>query len=99
MKALVADDDATTCALLCAVLDELGHEAEAVADGNIAWTRYQSTRPPLVVLDIIMPGLDGIEVCRRIRQLDDKHETFVLVLTGRDQPGDLAAVLDAGADD
>src|SRR6478752_5726892 len=99
MKALVADDDATTCALLCAVLDELGHESEAVADGNTAWRRFQDTKPPLVVLDIIMPGLDGIEVCRRIRQMDEKHETFILVLTGRDQPGDLAAVLDAGADD
>src|SRR5213595_244266 len=99
MKALVADDDATTCALLCAVLDELGHESEAVADGNTAWRRFQDTKPPLVVLDIIMPGLDGIEVCKRIRQVDEKHETFILVLTGRDQPGDLAAVLDAGADD
>ncbi|PYP64510.1 MAG: diguanylate cyclase response regulator, partial [Gemmatimonadetes bacterium] len=99
MKALVADDDATTCALLCAVLDELGHDPEAVADGAAAWQRYQEAKPPLVVLDIIMPQLDGIEVCRRIRQADDKHETFVLVLTGRDQPGDLAAVLDAGADD
>jgi len=99
MKALVADDDATTCALLCAVLQELGHEAEAVSDGTSAWTRYQETRPPLVVLDIIMPGMDGIEVCRRIRQLDERRESFILVLTGRDQPGDLTAVLDAGADD
>jgi len=99
MKALVADDDATTCALLCAVLSELGHEAEAVSDGTTAWHRYQESRPPLVVLDIIMPELDGIEVCRRIRDADEKRETFILVLTGRDQPGDLAAVLDAGADD
>jgi DNA-binding response OmpR family regulator len=99
MKALVADDDATTCALLCAVLNELGHEADAVAGGNTAWQRYQESKPALVVLDIIMPELDGIEVCRRIRQADEKRETFILVLTGRDQPGDLAAVLDAGADD
>jgi DNA-binding response OmpR family regulator len=81
------------------MLQELGHDAESVADGNVAWRRFQETRPPLVVLDIIMPELDGIEVCRRIRQVDEKHETFILVLTGRDQPGDLAAVLDAGADD
>jgi two-component system KDP operon response regulator KdpE len=81
------------------VLQELGHEAEAVADGTAAWTRYQETKPPLVVLDIIMPGMDGIEVCRRIRQVDDRRETFILVLTGRDQPGDLTVVLDAGADD
>ena len=99
MMVLVADDDATTRALLCAVLASLGHEAEDVADGGAAWTRYQETRPPLVVLDIDMPALDGIEVCRRIRSVDDKRETFVLVLTGRDHPEDLAAVLNAGADD
>lgn len=99
MNVLVADDDATTCALLCAVLAELGHQAESVADGAGAWQRYQNSKPSLVVLDIEMPGLDGIEVCRRIRQTDDRRETFVLVLTGRDSPGDLANVLDAGADD
>ena len=99
MNALVADDDATTCALLCAVLGELGHDAESVSDGAAAWQRYQSSKPSLVVLDIEMPGLDGIEVCRRIRQMDERRETFVLVLTGRDHPGDLATVLDAGADD
>ena len=99
MKALVADDDATTCALLCAVLEELGHAAQAVGDGTAAWNRYQELKPDLVVLDITMPGIDGIEVCRRIRHNDEKRETFILVLTGRDQPGDLAAVLDAGADD
>lgn len=99
MNALVADDDATTCALLCAVLAELGHATESVTDGAAAWQRYQSSKHSLVVLDIEMPELDGIEVCRRIRQLDERRETFVLVLTGRDHPGDLAMVLDAGADD
>jgi phosphoserine phosphatase RsbU/P len=99
MNALVADDDATTCALLSAVLSELGHQAESVADGAAAWQRYQNAKHSLVVLDIEMPELDGIEVCRRIRQMDERRETFVLVLTGRDHPGDLATVLDAGADD
>lgn len=99
MNALVADDDATTCALLCAVLSELGHDADAVGDGAAAWQRYQDTKPSLVILDIEMPGFDGFEVCRRIREVDERRETFVLVLTGRDHPGDLARVLDAGADD
>ena len=99
MKVLVADDDPTTRALLCAVLVELGHDAEEAADGDDAWRRFQEFRHPLVVLDIEMPKLDGLEVCRRIRSSDEKRETFILVLTGRDHPEDLAAVLDAGADD
>jgi DNA-binding response OmpR family regulator len=99
MKVLVADDDATTRTLLCAVLSELGHDAEQAADGGVAWARFQEAKPPLVVLDIEMPDLDGLEVCRRIRSVDLKRETFILVLTGRDHPEDLAAVLDAGADD
>ena len=99
MKVLVADDDPTTRALLCAVLAELGHETEQAADGDEAWRCFQESRHPLVVLDIEMPKLDGLEVCRRIRSSDEKRETFILVLTGRDHPEDLAAVLDAGADD
>ena len=99
MKVLVADDDPTTRALLCAVLAELGHDAEQAADGDEAWRRFQEARHPLVVLDIEMPKLDGMEVCRRIRSSDERRETFILVLTGRDHPEDLAAVLDAGADD
>ena len=99
MNALVADDDPTTRALLSAVLRELGHTAEEVDNGAAAWRRYQEAKPPLVVLDIVMPEVDGIEVCRRIRQMDTKRETFILILTGRDHPEDLAQVLDAGADD
>lgn len=99
MKVLVADDDPTTRALLCAVLAELGHDAEQAADGDEAWRCFQESRHPLVVLDIEMPTLDGLEVCRRIRASDEKRETFILVLTGRDHPEDLAVVLDAGADD
>jgi DNA-binding response OmpR family regulator len=99
MRVLVADDDATTRALLCAVIAELGHEIIEAEDGAIAWARFQQERPALAVVDIEMPALDGLELCRRIRQGDAQRETFILVCTGRDHLNDLAAVLDAGADD
>jgi DNA-binding response OmpR family regulator len=99
MRVLVADDDATTRALLCAVIAELGHEIIEAEDGAIAWARFQQERPALAVVDIEMPAVDGLELCRRIREGDAQRETFILVCTGRDHLNDLAAVLDAGADD
>lgn len=99
MQALVADDDATTRMLCCGVLAELGHEADQAADGMEAWTRYAQGAYPLVVLDIEMPQLDGVALCRRIRDADTKRESFIIVITGRDHPEDLAEVMAAGADD
>lgn len=99
MQVLFADDDPLTRALLSAVLTRMEHEPVPASEANEAWERYEALRPTLVILDVEMPGTDGVELCRRIRTLDTKRETFILVLTGRDTPEDLAAVLDAGADD
>ena len=99
MRVLFADDDIIARTLLAAVLADLGHEGTEACDGEAAWTLYQQEPAPLVVLDINMPGLDGLGVCRRIREHQAGRETFVLVVTARDGRDDLAAVLDAGADD
>ena len=99
MRVLFADDDVLSRTLFSAVLGELGHEATAAEDGARAWDLFQQAPPPLVILDINMPGLDGLTVCRRIREHAAGRETFVLVVTGRDGREDLASVLAAGADD
>ncbi|MDB4878706.1 MAG: response regulator receiver sensor signal transduction histidine kinase [Gemmatimonadetes bacterium] len=99
MRVLFADDDVIARTLLAAVLADLGHEAEAVEDGALAWAAWQREPVPLVILDINMPHLDGLHVCRRIREHPRGRETFVLVVTARDGREDLAAVLAAGADD
>ena len=100
MHVLLADDHEYMRLLVGEVLRALGHEVESVADGASAWTAWERSRPPLVMLDWQMPGLDGIEVTRRIRAAErGRHETFVFVVTAHD-PGDgLTTVLDAGADD
>jgi DNA-binding response OmpR family regulator len=99
MRVLFADDDVIARTLLSAVLSDLGHDATEAADGKDAWEQFQADPVPLVVLDINMPGLDGLTVCRLIREHDMGRETFVLILTARDARSDLTAVLAAGADD
>jgi DNA-binding response OmpR family regulator len=99
MKVLLADDDEFMRLLAEEVLRQGGHEVVAVGDGEQAWAAYEHDQPPLVLLDWQMPGLDGVEVCRRIREADPDRQTFVLVITARDASDALATVLDAGADD
>jgi DNA-binding response OmpR family regulator len=99
MRALIADDDAIARTLLCAVLADLGHEVSVAEDGERAWALYQEDPAPLVVLDINMPGLDGLTVCRLIRGHGAGRETFLIMVTARDARGDLTDVLAAGADD
>ncbi len=99
MRVLFADDEVISRTLLAAVLAHLGHESRSASDGAQAWELFQAEPVPLVILDLGMPVLDGLELCRRIRAHDAGRETFVLVVTARDARDDFAAVLDAGADD
>jgi two-component system, NtrC family, sensor kinase len=99
MRVLFADDDIIARTLLAAVLADLDHDVTVADDGEAAWLAFQRNPAPLVILDINMPGLDGLEVCRRIRGHDAGRNAFVLVVTARDGRDDLASVLEAGADD
>ncbi|MDB4914621.1 MAG: response regulator receiver sensor signal transduction histidine kinase [Gemmatimonadetes bacterium] len=99
MRVLFADDDVIARTLLAAVLADLDHDVTIADNGEAAWESFQRDPAPLVVLDINMPGLDGLEVCRRIRGHDAGRETFVLIVTARDGRDDLVSVLEAGADD
>lgn len=99
MRILIADDDAIARTLLGAVLADLGHEIVVAEDGEDAWRTFQESPVPLAVLDINMPGMDGLTVCRLIREHEVGRETFVLIVTARDGRDDLTAVLAAGADD
>jgi len=96
---LLADADDSAREFLEYVLRELGYGVTGVADGVEAWASYQRERVPLVILDVNVSRLGGLEVCRRIRSADPMRGTFVLMCTGDDARESLAAVLDAGADD
>jgi len=99
VRVLLADDDAFMRLLYEEVLRSCGHEPIVASDGAEAWATFEREVPPLVILDWQMPGLDGLEVLRRIRAHPDGDTTFVLLVTARDGADDLTAVLDAGADD
>jgi len=99
MRVLLADDDAVVRTLLTAVISDLGHEPVVAEDGQDAWDQFQREPAPLALLDINMPRLDGLAVCRLIREHDIGRDTFVIIVTARDAREDLSAVLAAGADD
>jgi two-component system response regulator MprA len=94
---LVVDDDASVRDALALVLGVDGFQVTTAADGREGMRTLWSARPDAVVLDVLMPELDGLEVCRRIRATGDR--TPVLMLTARAEVSDRVAGLEAGADD
>jgi two-component system response regulator MprA len=96
-RVLIVDDEPAVRAALDRALRLDGYEIALAADGREALDRLAETRHDAVVLDVAMPGLDGLQVCRRLRDAGDR--TPVLMLTARDAVDDRVAGLDAGADD
>jgi two-component system response regulator MprA len=96
-KVLVVDDEPSVRAALHRALSQEGYRVAAVPDGSLALARLRDERFDAVVLDVLMPGLDGLEVCRRLRARGDR--TPVLILTARDAVADRVEGLDSGADD
>jgi diguanylate cyclase (GGDEF)-like protein len=100
MRALIADDDATTREIVASAMRCWGLDVVTADNGVAAWRHMQAVHPPgLAVIDWMMPGLDGIEICRRVRGTPRLHGMYLILLTGRDAREDLVTALDAGADD
>ena len=99
MKILVVDDERAVRESLRRALELEGYEIELAADGREALTRLHENgpQPDAVILDVLMPGVDGLEVCRRLRR--EGNRVPVLMLTARDEIENRVAGLDAGADD
>lgn len=96
-RLLVVDDETNLRSMLCAALSHRGFDVEHVDNGHAALVAVERDRPDLVVLDVLMPELDGFEVCRRLRASGD--HTPVLFLTARDDVADRVHGLSLGADD
>jgi diguanylate cyclase (GGDEF)-like protein len=100
MKVLIAEDDAVSRRLLQGFLQKWGYEVAVATQGDEAWKLLQSAgAPKLAILDWMMPGRDGVEICEELRRQTREPYTYVLLLTAKGQKQDLVAGLDAGADD
>jgi two-component system cell cycle response regulator len=100
MKILLAEDDVTSRTMLTAILKKWGYDTVACADGNAAWAELQKPGAPrLVLLDWNMPGLEGLDVCGRLRKKETNDPSYVILLTGRGEKGDIVRGLEAGAND
>ncbi len=100
MKILLAEDDEVSRYVVSETLRRWGYEVVCAADGEQAWDLLQSQNAPqLALLDWVMPGLDGVEVCRRVRDRGSEPYVYILLLTSKGQKQDVIQGMSAGADD
>lgn len=100
MRILIAEDSLTSRQILEGMLKMWGHEVVATCDGNEAWDALQSGNAPrLAILDWMMPGMDGDEICRKIRLRNSEYYTYVVLLSAKGLQKDIVAGFAAGADD
>ena len=97
---LIADDDPLSTAVLEGILTRAGRRVTVAHDGEAAWAILKGEDPPRIAfLDWMMPGVEGVELCRRLRALDRPFYTYVTILSTRQRQRDIARGFDAGADD
>ncbi len=100
MRILVAEDDPISRDLVATAVASWGYEVVRTRNGAEAWRALKGAEPPpLAILDWMMPEMDGIEVCRRMRQAPNPIPTYIILLTARERQEDLVAGFAAGADD
>jgi len=98
LRVLVVDDDLDTTESFRILFTLWGHHVETANDGPAALAAAAAFRPDVVLLDIMMPGMDGYEVARRLRRMPELRETLLIALTGLGRPADVADARAAGFD-
>src|ERR1700721_975159 len=99
MRILIADDDTTSRLLPKARASRLGHECLIAQDGSSAWELLASERIDVLLTDWMMPGVDGPELCRRVRSELSGHYIYIVLITGLGHPEQVLEGMSAGADD
>jgi sigma-B regulation protein RsbU (phosphoserine phosphatase) len=96
---LIIDDDPTMRLTLSRLLKKQGHNVATATDGEAGLVQAKEIQPSLIVCDWMMPGMDGLEVCRRLKSDPELANTYFILLTAKDQIGDIVQGLESGADD
>ncbi|MGV2435688.1 MAG UNVERIFIED_CONTAM: response regulator [Anaerolineae bacterium] len=96
MKALIVEDDMVLADVVAFTLRREGYEVLLAQDGETALERFEAEKPAIILLDLNLPKLDGVAVCRKIRQ---SHNTPIIMLSVRDSDADVIRGLEIGADD
>jgi DNA-binding response OmpR family regulator len=99
MKILIAEDDRDSRELLTWLLQKLGYQVVATENGKQAWETFRRGRFRLVISDVLMPEVDGLELCRRIRRHKQSKYTYVIIITALIGKKDYLEGMEAGADD
>lgn len=100
MRILIAEDDLVSCRILESTLASWGYEVIVTRSGAEAWeTLQQENAPRLAILDWVMPGIDGVEVCRRVRQIETSTPTYLILLTAKGSKQNIVEGLSGGAND
>jgi len=100
VKVLIAEDDPISRFMLEATLKKWGYEVVSTTNGREAWEALQQDDPPqLAILDWMMPGMDGVQLCRKVRQAPATKRIYILLLTAKGEKGDIVVGLEAGAND
>jgi sigma-B regulation protein RsbU (phosphoserine phosphatase) len=99
MRVLVAEDDAASRFLLRRAIESAGHECRDVHDGEQAWETFRAEHPEVVISDWLMPGIDGDELCRRIREDPDAPYTYFIMITALEDKAHVLRGMRSGADD
>ncbi len=99
MDILIAEDEKMSRMLVRAVLQQAGHTVTDVANGQEAWDTWVTARPRLVISDWLMPGMDGLELCRRLRAIRGEPYTYFILLTGKSGRENFLEAMAAEVDD
>lgn len=99
MKILIIEDELVSRKKMEKLINGLGYETISAENGSEGWEIWKNERTRMVITDWVMPGMDGVELCRRIRESEGSRYTYVIMVTSKNEVDDMVAAIDAGADD